>query len=355
MIIHVFTEENPYSYTFLKFIGRYFDAGDHLFVFKKTKKRRYSYSETLRERIIFTGNLRKFFLTFSSSFRNCKQLFFHYLPYGPSLFTWFLSSALLRKSTWIIWGGDAFPAEGSNKNILAFIYEKLRKRIIKKIPRIAGLLEEDYEIVRKRYHTLASFSRVFYPYPIDFSLLSELKVHHIKFPEKTILLGNSASESNNHLDILLKLEPLKNEQIKILCPLSYGSTRKYAELIVEKGKEIFKDKFIPLLDFIEPSEYSKILSGVDVLIMNQQRQQGLGNIFPILFLEKKVYIRSDASSFDFLKELGCKINDTLLIEKELDNIFILDKASLKRNAEIIFNLLSEDNCALMWRSLLNVD
>lgn len=355
MNIHIFTQESPYSYTFLQLFGSHFDATDHLFIFKKTKTQSYSYPDTLRNRIIFTGNLRKFFLTFSSSFRNCRQIYFHYLPYGPSLFTWFFSSNLLRKSTWIIWGGDVFPADSSNGNIIASVYEMLRRRIIKKIPRIAGLLEEDFEIVRNRYHTKASFSQVFYPYPINFSLLAELKTNYIPSSEKTILLGNSASRSNNHLEILLKLEPLKNEPIKILCPLSYGSTGKYVGLIAEKGKEIFRDKFIPLLDFIEPAEYLKIISGVDVVIMNHQRQQGLGNVFPMLFLGKKVYIRSDASSFNFLKGLGCIINDTLLIDKEFDSIFSSDEASLKRNSEIIFNLLSEENYVLMWKNLLNAE
>jgi dTDP-N-acetylfucosamine:lipid II N-acetylfucosaminyltransferase len=355
MIIHVFTQENPYSYTFLQLFSRYFDTGAHLFIFKKTNGERYSYPDILKDRILFTSNLRKFFLTFSSSFRNCKQIYFHYLPYGPSLFTWLLSPELLRKSTWIMWGGDVSPADDSKESIVAFFYELMRKSIIKRIPRIAGLLEEDYEIVKKIYNTKASFSQVFYPYPINFSLLSELKTTDIQYSEKTILLGNSATLSNNHLDMLAKLEPLKNEQIKILCPLSYGSTRKYAELIAEKGKEIFRDKFVPMLDFIEPAEYSKIIAGVDVVIMNHHRQQGLGNLFPLLFLEKKVYIRSDASSFNFLKGLGCTINDTLLIDKELDSIFVSDKASLKRNSEIIYNLISEDNCVSLWKSLLNAE
>ena len=37
-----------------------------------------------------------------------------------------------------------------------------------------------------------------------------------------ILIGNSATETNNHIEVLDLLSKFKNEDIKIYVPLSYG-------------------------------------------------------------------------------------------------------------------------------------
>ena len=60
-----------------------------------------------------------------------------------------------------------------------------------------------------------------------------------------ILLGNSATESNQHKEAFELLEKYKNKNIKIYVPLSYGP-EKYADEIEQLGMHIFGEKFIPM-------------------------------------------------------------------------------------------------------------
>jgi dTDP-N-acetylfucosamine:lipid II N-acetylfucosaminyltransferase len=353
MYIHIFTKESGYSGGLLNLIGKYFNPAEHLFVFKKNRSSNVTYPENIRKRIIYAGNLNKLILSFSVEFRSCRQLFFHYLPYGPSLVIWVLSPGLLRKSTWIIWGGDIYPADNYKRDPFAFMYEVSRRMIIKKIRRVAALIDEDYQIVKDRYRTDATFSQVLYPMPLNFSYLETLKNSFDEKIDKTILVGNSASKTNNHIDVLLMLAPISNKNIIIMCPLSYGGDRKYIDQVTEQGERIFGDKFVPMFSFIPPDEYSRILAGVDILIMNQKRQQGLGNILPLLFLEKKVYLRKDTTSFRFLRKAGCIIFETEEIEKKPDSILIPAKELLQHNPGMVQSLVSEENCMRLWKKLFD--
>lgn len=354
MFIHIFTRENVYSAGLLNLIGKHLDPSEHLFVFTKSSAR-FEYPESIRKRIIYAGNLKKLALSFSSVFRNSEHIYFHYLPAGPSLAVWAASPLLLAKSTWIIWGGDIYPLTTYSKSTESYFYEFLRKKIIKKIRRIAAFVREDYDIVRKTYSTNASYSQILYPIPLSPAILQRLKINHSNHLPATVLLGNSASRTNNHIAALEILSSYKDKEIKIICPLSYGGSDDYAEQVKRKGIELFGSRFIPLTNFIKPDEYSALIADVDVAIMNHNRQQGLGNILPILFLGKKVYLRKDTSSYQFLKRLGCGISGIDELENNPENLFYIEEGVPSRNREIIGNLMSEENCVRLWDTLFHPD
>ncbi len=352
MFIHIFTRENVYSAGLLNLIGKYLEPSEHLFIFTKSGTR-FEYPDSIRKRIIYAGNLKKLTLSFSSVFRDSEHIFFHYLPSGPSLFVWATSPSILRKSTWIIWGGDIYPLHSYSKRIGSYFYELLRKKIIKKIRRIAAFVREDYEIVRKTYKTKALYSQILYPIPLSKVMLQNIKVNTENKESFTILLGNSASRTNNHIHALELLSGYKEKDIKIICPLSYGGDNEYSGLVKNKGRELFGNKFVPLTGFIKPDEYSGLIANVDVAIMNHNRQQGLGNILPILFLGKKVYLREDTSSYQFLKRLGCEVSGMDELEHSPDKLFIIEDGVPEKNREIVGNLMSEENYIRLWENLFH--
>jgi hypothetical protein len=149
------------------------------------------------------------------------------------------------------------------------------------------------------------------------------------------------------------LSYFKDKEIRIICPLSYGGPDDYAEQVKRKGSELFGSRFIPLAHFIKPDEYSSLLADVDVAVMNHNRQQGLGNILPILFLGKKVYLRKDTSSYQFLKRLGCGISGIDELENNPENLFHIEEGVPDRNRKIIGNLMSEENCVSLWDNLFH--
>jgi dTDP-N-acetylfucosamine:lipid II N-acetylfucosaminyltransferase len=123
-----------------------------------------------------------------------------------------------------------------------------------------------------------------------------------------IQIGNSATPENMHFEIFEKLKKYKNENIMIYSPLSYGN-KEYAKKVFLKGKEIFGDKFKPIIEFMSLEDYRKWMKNIDIGIFYNNRQQGVGNVTTLLGMGKKVYLRNSVSTFLFFKELGFKIYD----------------------------------------------
>lgn len=121
-----------------------------------------------------------------------------------------------------------------------------------------------------------------------------------------IIIGNSATPENKHESAMNRLLYLKDEEIEVYCPLSYGSPE-YRNVVIKKGKELFGQKFIPIIDFISKKEWYRFLNEMDVGIYNNNRQQAMGNIWLMLELGKKVYLRKDTAMWNFFTSQGEKV------------------------------------------------
>jgi hypothetical protein len=93
---------------------------------------------------------------------------------------------------------------------------------------------------------------------------------------------------------------------------------------------------------------------MDIAIMNHRRQQGLGNIIPLLYLGKKVFLRHDASSFPFLSLAGCTIFDTCTLNRSNFTAFkYIDLASAEANKFVIEKMINPSYYAQLWNNLFN--
>jgi hypothetical protein len=118
-----------------------------------------------------------------------------------------------------------------------------------------------------------------------------------------ILIGNSASLTNNHLEAFQLLHKVGSGDRNIILPLSYGSGL-YADYITEKGKEIFAEKLQPLRRFLPLEEYNRELERCGIVIMNHYRQQAIGNILAMIWLGSKVYLNKSNTFYHYLKRIG---------------------------------------------------
>jgi dTDP-N-acetylfucosamine:lipid II N-acetylfucosaminyltransferase len=99
-------------------------------------------------------------------------------------------------------------------------------------------------------------------------------------------------------------------------------------------------------------DYLSLLSGIDIAVMNHRRQQGLGNILPIMYFGKKVYLRSEITTYKFLKDLGCAIFDIESIKSSENSFLVADSTELNKNRKIITDLLSEERYKSLWTLIL---
>ena len=61
---------------------------------------------------------------------------------------------------------------------------------------------------------------------------------------------------------------------------------------------------------MSPKDYAQHLAQNDILILNQNRQQGVGNTLASAFLGVKIYIKENISTNKFLNNIGIKIYNT---------------------------------------------
>lgn len=176
-------------------------------------------------------------------------------------------------------------------------------------------------------------------YPLDLIVNSESEF----VQNSNILLGNSASYSNNHLEAFEVLEKLNTNYIDIITPLSYGKDE-YAEQVIKIGEQKFAEKFKPLTEFLPLIEYQKILLNCGIVIMNHYRQQAVGNVINGLYLGAKVYLSNKNTLYHYLKRIGCYvfcIEEDLVPENE-SAFNLLNKNQMMENRKILKKELSLD-------------
>lgn len=135
----------------------------------------------------------------------------------------------------------------------------------------------------------------------------ELRVHG-----NSILLGNSAAPTNNHVEILDLLKKTGTGNRNIITPLSYGNER-YAGRVIESGKQMFGDKFETVDSFLSLKQYAYLISQCEIVIMNHLRSQAFGTTLVAIYLGAKVFL-NNTDAYRYFSSIGCKV---FLIEESL--------------------------------------
>ncbi|PCJ95742.1 MAG: hypothetical protein COA45_12000 [Zetaproteobacteria bacterium] len=258
----------------------------------------------------------------------------------------FLQPWLLGRAYWVIWGGDLYNNISPSGGLKSLLKWRFFRCIIKGFGGIVCFVKGDYELAVKTFGTKAPFIEcVLYGGNVDFF---DLEPKEDLGSTKTILLGNSASMSNEHEYALDKLAPFKNENIRIICPLSYHDDggAGYLDSVIQKGSTIFGDKFVPIMDYMPLNDYLEILSTVDICVFGHKRQQGLGNAITVLGSGKKVFMRNDITSWDFFSDLGVEVYDV-----ESFSLDPMDPVIAKNNAILIREYFSKENALKQMNNL----
>ena len=254
---------------------------------------------------------------------------------------------LSKKVYWVIWGKDLyFYKVLKKKRFYHKAYELLRRCAIAGVPNVITDNLGDYELLKKWYGVNPRLFRSF-SYP---SNLHQEQSNAEEVPARSdsmarILVGNSADPSNEHLEVFKLLEKFKEEDIQIIVPLSYGD-KAYAKEIARVGKDIFGNKLISLMELIPLDEYRRLQHGLDIAIFAHKRQQAMGNIISLLGMGKKVYLRSDISTWRSLKSYDLNIEDMYHIE--LTKISAVDKEA---NMKIVKSVYSKENLLKQWQAI----
>lgn len=316
-----------------------------------------------------------------NKYKNANAIVFHSLI---QRYKWYILKSLpsSAKKVWIAWGADLYGSAKLTNTFYKPLTRKHRRRMQKATSTLKGpfkdmlfdlgflvpltwrvkfkindniqnyfnyidylcpVIYEDYLLIKKHYPK-TPFKYLQFSYNVDDSLFSN--INQPITSGNNIIVGNSASPVNNHLDAfeLLKTVKLKSDQ-KVIVPLSYGGDKLYIDAVLEYGEKYFKRNFMPIMNFLPQKDYQIILESVGFGFFNSLRQHAMGNIYTLLFMGAKVFIDEKNPSHSFLKRNNlnfCSLNQTTdNLQKELEHP--LSEKEIKNNRNFLFKEFETSN------------
>jgi len=352
-VLHVFPNANfSVSSSFIRFIRENFNKKKHDFVIS---------SNDMEKRNKNNDNHDVMFLTYKKIFNDKKinqeynYIFLHSMfsiPYSSKI-KLLLSNNFFKKIVWIGWGADLYKQTGTLKSFLRSIFNNM---LLKKIKYFVGIFPPDIKYFKEEYNSDASTFYASYTGNLYNSLYKKdvkLKTLRKKNNNNEIIniqIGHSSTKTLNHIEVLETLKKYRDKNIKIFLPLSYGD-KEYGDTVQMKAKEIFGNKATTIREMIPENKYMNFLSNMDIVIFNTSRQIGLGNISPLLFMKKKIYIPKNTVMYDFYQSQKiniCNYND---IEDYTFNEFIQPVEMEAGQEYIINNELNKKKKIQMWSNV----
>lgn len=182
------------------------------------------------------------------------------------------------------------------------LFKNWEQRILERVDYFSSPIPEDYLLLTKllpnfkaKYHQLNYGS-------VETLFLSEPQY----VTGEDVLIGNSATPTNNHIEIFQVLREFDLEGRKLIVPLSYGDAS-YRKEIINVGRSTFGENFQPLTEFMSLAEYDRTISSCSTVLMNHRRQQALGNINTMLYKGAKVFLNADSVVYSFFKKRGAHV------------------------------------------------
>lgn len=315
---------------FIDFVAKNFKIERHEFHFISTP--RYEYGLINYSNVSWVFKPMHYIRLYFEMCR-AEKILLHSMPKYTVAIILAMQPWLLKKCYLTMWGWDLY-AYLTPKNLSRKLYELVRSIIFRNVAYFLYFVPGDFLLAKKWYGAKGKYVKCFM---YQSNLYKKIESSKIKNCERVFLLGNSADPTNDHINLLNKLAIYSGDNVKIYCPLSYGDpTNKL--LVMAEGYKLFGSKFIPLEEYVSVDEYYEILSEVDTVVFGHKRQQALGNTITFLGMGKRVYLRSDTTTWELLKSLKLEIFNVDNIGDK--NIYPFD---LEKNIDIIENEFSEAN------------
>lgn len=360
MILHNFNK-SMFLRTYIQFLSKHYDIHNHYILTDTTDQHDASaaYDKILAN---FPTSVKP-----SISIKHLISYFIHSRPIRKKMkradliiahgFTdmwyYFFSPSTLKKTVWVIWGFDLYDYRTRKNSLYSRIHFQIKKQLVKRIPYVVARVP-DYHLLQEWYGSKAELLLVEPLYTNGEFESVPLTIRDNPSSPIKITLGNSATKTNHHIETLEILRKFRDENIHLYIPLSYGDME-YAEIVKEKAKEIFGNKVTILDKFMDPDEYNKHLSTMDIGIFNLDRQQALGNISYLLASGTKIYLDSTSPLWEIFEGYKFRTHPiSNLTMEDFDKFMDLDIDELTYNAQHAKEIYSEKHSVECWTRVFNL-
>jgi dTDP-N-acetylfucosamine:lipid II N-acetylfucosaminyltransferase len=191
------------------------------------------------------------------------------------------------------------------KNIVTVVinhalYTLWLKKAIKRVDYFSAPFPEDFDLLRSHFGNdfRPSYTQVFYG-SVERTYVPGVESVY----GNNILVGNSATAPNNHLEVFKMLSQLDLGDRKIVAPLSYGDAD-YRAAIISQGHALFGARFQPIVEFMPLDQYNTLIAQCSIVVMGHRRQQGGGNTVTQLYKGAKVFLDDVSTVYQYLKNRG---------------------------------------------------
>ena len=257
-------------------------------------------------------------------------------------------SGLPTRCSWVCWGAELYEHGAENKTIKRRIAHFFHRKLVRKFNRVFALNRGDGELIQKLI-VKRNVNSLAYPL-IDSTAVTRSKVDS----KVKVLIGNSANTSNDHEAILRSLADFSNREIEVIAPLNYAGSDEYVAAITKLGEDIFADKFVPITNMLDKTEYDQLLADVDIAIFAHQRQQGLYVVYSMMKYGKKMYMRRNVSSFTELNDKGFTLFDFEEIKNQSFEQFVEQGEGIGlKNKDLMQNVYSEEALLPKWQNQID--
>lgn len=126
-----------------------------------------------------------------------------------------------------------------------------------------------------------------------------------------ILFGHSGTSVDNHECGIELLRKFANDDIEIYAPLTYGESDYIAD-IIQKGKAVFGDKFIPITEHRDMKDYYEYISEMDIGFYPMNEVKGVTTISFLTLIGMPIFFFNNMHSH--YRERGIKVRSLEDIE-----------------------------------------
>ena len=176
-----------------------------------------------------------------------------------------------------------------------------RKRALKRIDYFQPVIHNEYLMMKE----LKGFKAVEFYYPKAHQSYQVLIEGRMTNHNSDIIVGNSASVTNNHIDVWDKVHSFIPRGVNVIFPINYGDGD-YAGYISDNIKsDTVNVRF--LKEFLPKNEYFDLVDNCGYAVFGVIRQQAMGNIFRCLAKGVKLFLYRDSVPYKYLASLGCII------------------------------------------------
>ncbi|MGN8225762.1 TDP-N-acetylfucosamine:lipid II N-acetylfucosaminyltransferase [Gracilimonas sp. BCB1] len=280
-----------------------------------------------------------------------------------------------KKIVWFCWGQDLYDL-GRFRN--DFLLQKTRKAyyktgltnlnqlkniLQKALGRFNDFLPPNRSVLKaiQKAHVIVpvvqgDYDNLKAKYPIDAEVFNVNYVNNVFFkqpevdstqPRKNILVGNSASFTNNHIEAIDLLSNFSLNDLSVYIPLTYGK-EKYAQLIKEYAFKKLHDQAQIIENRLPLDDYMSIFSNCRSVIMNHCRQQAMGNILLAFWFETTLFLNPKADHYKDLSQKGFKILNVSDFNPELE----LSNQEKKQNKDLLIKWFGPNYLQSQFNKLL---